>query len=145
MITSATKPAYELRVEGNVTANVGDTITQTISGANVFVLNKVVAGNVVFVTQNVTTAFTFSNLVPSTYSINVNGALQANAYPASMTLAGKVDANGNVTISSDDTLTTESVFNTTGSVTATNGLGLGALGTGAGTTIEAFLWQDKYQ
>ena len=145
VFTSATKPAYELRVEGNVTANVGDSITQTISGANVFVLNNVVESNVVFVTQNLTTAFTFSNLVPSTYGLNVNGTLQANAYPQSMTLAGKVDSNGNVTISANATLTTEQIFNTVGSGTATNGLGLGSSGAGSGTTVESFLWQDKYQ
>lgn len=145
VLTSATKPAYELRMEGNITANVGDSITQTISGANVFVLNSVTASNVVFVTQNLTTAFTFSNLVPATYGLNVNGSLQANAYPESMTLAGQVDANGNVTISANATLTTEQVFNTVGSGTATNGLGLGAAGSGSGTTVESFLWEDPYQ
>ena len=142
----AEKPSYTLRLEGNITANVGDIISQSfISGANVFVLNNVVNSNVVIVTYNTTNEFVCGNIVAAGYGLLQNGVSIPGVYPQSMTLRGyNINANGNVTLSANTTVIKDTIWNKPGVGTATDGSGFGT-GTISNWTIqEAFLWSNPY-
>jgi hypothetical protein len=64
--------SYNLRLSGNISANVGDTITQTTSGANVTVIGTNLITSSLLVTYN-SGDFNYSNV-----TVQLSGNLQAN-------------------------------------------------------------------
>ena len=141
---SAENLGYILRLDGNITANVGDIITQSISGAEVLVSHSVSESSILFVTYNLPIGFTYGNLTAE-YSVSINNVL-VNAYPASMTLQGyNINSVGNVTIPTATTLITDKVWYKSGIGTATNGSGFGSGTIVEWTEQEKFLWDSPYQ
>lgn len=91
--TTVDNVTYKLTLNGNITANCGDYITQLNSNANAVVRGNVTSAKsvaVTFLTGNITTA-------------NANCVLQVNGIssvvaPNSISILGSVNAVGNVTI-----------------------------------------------
>ena len=136
--------AYILTLEGNITANAGDIITQSISNAGVIVSFNVVESSSVTVTYDLMNAFSFSN-VSAEYGISLNGTL-LDAYPQSMEIRGfNTNVEGNVTIDAGTTLIIDKSWYKPGpgTVTDCNGLGAGTISTW--TEQEKFLWDSPYQ
>jgi hypothetical protein len=70
--TTTSVISYNLRLSGNVSANVGDIITQTTSGTNVRVIGANLITSSLLVTYN-SGEFNYSNV-----TVNLSGNLQAN-------------------------------------------------------------------
>jgi hypothetical protein len=188
--TTTLTPTYNLRLDSNISANVGDVIAQTVSGSSVTVAGisdadtniVLVNGSVNFVFPSisiylgsnvtvsigdtvtesttgavltVTTAVTNANVIFARYdslellstagNVQINGganisltaslintsAVQAllindvavSVYPISQVLQGKVDPTGSVIIDANVTLQTANVWYELGATTASNGAG----------------------
>lgn len=129
--------SYVLNVDGLITANVGDFLTQSISSANVFVSHKVVNSNVIYVTSSSTNKFAYGNVVTD-YRLEVNGT-QSTVCPMSMDMNGNnLDEHGNITVLANTILTTDTIWHTPGV-----GLGQGTIN--SWTEQEKFLWNSPYQ
>lgn len=90
--TVTESPTYVLSLTGNISANVGDTITQRWGNANVTVRGNTVSQRSVAVAFNSGT-FNSNNLG----YLYVNGAA-TSVYVDSVNVLGQVQANGNVTV-----------------------------------------------
>ena len=133
-----------LQIEGTITANIGDIITQTISGANVFVSHNVIDSNLIFVTSEISNNFTYGNLDAS-YGLIINGTLIIGAYPQASTITGhNMDIDGNVTIIANTTLISDKIWNKIGVGVATDGSGFGSGTSSTWTEQETFLWANTY-
>ena len=91
--TTVDNVTYKLTLNGNITANCGDYITQLYSGANAVVRGNVTSAKsvaVTFLTGNITTAN--ANCI-----LRVNGVSSVVA-PNAISILGSVNAVGNVTI-----------------------------------------------
>jgi hypothetical protein len=120
--------SYTLQLSNVITANVGDTITQSTSGASATVLSfENPAGNLVLITYNNTNQFNFltGNIVAAS-NIAVNGAYTGNTYPITSNIAGKVDSVGNITVTANTVLQTANIWfnHGAGNLIATDGTGL---------------------
>lgn len=106
--TVSIQNSHTLTLSSNISANIGDTITQVTSGANARILGfEDVAGNLVLVSYNDEYRFDMlsGNLVPSS-NIAINGVYTGNIYPISSNIAGFVGltdgGNVNVIVTSTD-------------------------------------------
>ena len=118
--------SYTLTLSNSIQANVGDTITQALSGASATVLSfENLAGNLVLVNYNNTNQFNFltGNVVASS-NVAINGAYTGNVYPISSVIAGKVDSVGNITVTANTVLQTANIWLNLGANVATDGTGL---------------------
>jgi hypothetical protein len=149
--TVSTQNSFTLKLSSNVSANVGDTITQSTSGASATVLGfENVAGNLVLISYNNTNSFSMlsGNIVPSS-NIAINGLYTGNIYPISSNIAGFVGitdgGNVNVTVSSTDVavirantrLQQSNVWYNLGTSTATDGTGFEGATTPSALFIKA--------
>lgn len=106
--TVSTQNSYTLKLSSNISANVGDTITQTTSGANARILGfEDVAGNLVLVSYNNNYRFdVIAGNVVSNSNIAINGLYTGNIYPISSNIAGFIGltdgGNVNVTVTTTD-------------------------------------------
>jgi hypothetical protein len=129
--------SYVLSVEGTITVNVGDIITQNMSSANVFVSHKVINSNVLYVTSTSTNKFAYGNVVTD-YRLVINGT-QIPVYPLSMIVNGNtLDEYGNITVQANTTLITDHIWHT-------NGIGLGQGTITTWSEQEKFLWNAPFQ
>jgi len=71
--TTTSVVSYNLRLSGTVSANVGDIITQTTSGASATVVGANLITSSLLVTYNSAVNFSYSNV-----TVNLSGNLQAN-------------------------------------------------------------------
>ena len=118
--------SYELQLSNVITANVGDTITQYASGANVtFLSYGNAAVNSVIVSYNSTNQFNFltGNVIASS-NIAVNGTYTGNVYPINSNIAGSVNTAGNITVTNGTLLQTANIWLNLGTNVATDGTGL---------------------
>ena len=142
-------------LSGNITANIGDTITQSVSGAALTVAANVATdSNVTAVYTTVNTLHIGSGNIlingtdtgvyprnaganPTVIASNlaINGSYVANVYPLATELIGKIDSNGNVTVTANTILKTANVWYNVGASTATDGTGF----SGATTVPVLFL------
>jgi hypothetical protein len=140
--------AISVTVGANViTANVGDTITQSTTGTNATVLGfENTAGNILILAYNNANRFDFlSGNVVAISNVALNGTYTGNVYPISSNLAGYVGItdNGNVTVSATEIATIKSntplqqsnIWLNLGANVATDGTGL----LGAGTVPALFI------
>ena len=140
--------SYILTLDSNVTANVGDIITQSfISGANATVLGNVINSNKLLISYNSSNHFIAGNIISAGYGLTINN-INSNAYPVISTIAGsQVDNTGNIQIMSGSTVIKDSIWNKLGVNTPTNGSGLGSGGyyNTNNTEQEQFLWESTYR
>ena len=158
--TVTANPTQILRLNTNISANIGDTITQATSGANAKVLSyENVFGNLILVSYN--NAARFDMLVGNAIvasNIAINGVYTSNIilypngpiYPISSNIAGFIGltdgGNVNVTVSTSDVATINAnthlqqsnVWYNIGTGTATDGTGL----EGATTESALFIKQE---
>ena len=109
---SASNVSYALHLTGNITANVGDYITQKFASnsavsANLFVLGNVSTSSVVPV------IFVSGNLTALSNSISLNGNV-AGGGTVGVSQLGRINANGNVVISANTILATTTSWYTAG-------------------------------
>ena len=142
-ITSSTsysvsdKTTYTIALSGNISANVGDFITQLTSGTNVTVIGTSDSNtNKILVEYNGINNFNFTAAnIGVTSNLAINGTYTGNIYPISSNIAGyNINSIGNVLISANATLRTANVWYNTGAGAATDGTGF------EGATTEAVLF-----
>ena len=144
-------PSYFLGFSNVITANVGDTITQSTSGANATVLARETA-NLLIVSYNSALRFDYyptSGNVIATTNVAVNGSYTGNIYPTASNIAGFIGSTdaGNVTVDASSTVTIEAnarlqqsnVWYNAGATTATDGTGLAGALTAPALFIKAEL------
>jgi len=137
-----------ISLSGNVTANVGDYLTQPTSNANLRVVSATTGANILAVYTTLDTLQTIDGNVfvngvdtgtyPRTVGVSVNqlaniainGTYTSNAlvyndavYPLIDRLAGKINISGQVTIDANANLTTANVWYESGAFSAANGIG----------------------
>jgi hypothetical protein len=149
--TVSTASSYTLTLSANISANIGDTITQTTSGANAKVLAfEDVAGNIVLVSYNNSNRFDMlsGNIVPNS-NIAINGTYTSNTYPISSVIAGfkGLTDGGNVNVAVNGTsvaviqantrLQQSNVWYNLGTGVATDGTGFNGATTPAALFIKA--------
>jgi hypothetical protein len=135
-------------LSGNVTANVGDYLTQSTSNANLQVVSATTGANILAVYTTLDTLMTMDGNVfvngvntgtyPKTVGVSVNqlaniainGTYTSNTlvyndavYPLIDSLAGKINISGQVTIAANANLTTANVWYESGAFSAANGIG----------------------
>ena len=127
---------YELILSANITANVGDTITQFTSGTNATVLGKDHSvTNRIYVTYNSSADFNYlAANIGVTSNLAINGTYTGNIYPVSSSMVGNtypnfdsivgygINANGDVTVLAGNVIITNVWYNS-GASTATDGTG----------------------
>jgi hypothetical protein len=93
---------YKITLSANITANVGDYITQFVGNtANVRVLGKVTSGNVIAVDSIAGTFLTGSNIGTRVNVVSITGGVSSTtANVVTVAVLGSVFANGNVVLSS---------------------------------------------
>ena len=93
---------YKMTLSANITANVGDYITQFVGNtANVRVLGKVTSGNVIAVDRIAGTFLTGSNIGTRVNVVSITGGVSSTtANVVTVAVLGSVFANGNVVLSS---------------------------------------------
>jgi hypothetical protein len=137
----------------NISANVGDTVAQSLSGANLTVKTAAVNtnqltliynnafslvigfGNVTVNGQDANTRPVISTITTIETPIAINGVLSANVYPLNVAIQGLVNGAGQVTIAANTFLSTSKVWYNVGAGVATDGTGF----EGAITEPVAFL------
>lgn len=129
VITVTGNVAMNLTVNGNITANIGDFITQ--GSANTRVLQSVVSSSYVPVVALTGAISTVSNV-----SISINSVV-ANAHPIAYAPLGKVNSAGNITITSNTTAYTDTVWENAGVGKATDGNGIAGSHTLNGQFLQA--------
>jgi hypothetical protein len=132
-------PDVSVYLGSNVTVLVGDTITETTTGAVLTVTEAVTNANVIFARYN------SLELLSTVGNVQINGGANISLtaslintseeqtllindvalpiYPISQVLRGKVDSSGSVTINANVTLQTANVWYELGVTTAANGVG----------------------
>jgi hypothetical protein len=100
--------SYALTLTGNITANVGDYITQKFVSNSAISANAMVLGNVSNVSV-VPVSFISGNLTTSSNTVQINGS------PSGVTTVwvaklGMINANGNVTISANTVLAKSNIW-----------------------------------
>lgn len=166
LVNVAEKSSFILELEGNITANAGDSITQDfMSQANAYVLVSVVNSNRVLVNLNTTNPydmlayFTIGNIANAGYGLFVNGVIASDAYPVSFMQAGYqpplgvsqpqhypvIDPIGDTILPAGVSLITDRVWNKPGYNHATDGAGFGSGVASTWTEQESFLWNSPYQ
>jgi hypothetical protein len=137
-----------VELSGNVSVNTGDLIVQTVSGAELRVSRAIIDSNRVYVVyQNThdimvglgniqingqqTSVYPINRTYNSTISneIAVDGSAQLLVCPVSISLAGKTDANGNVTLATGTKVLQDRIWYTAGVETVANGEGMDATST----------------
>jgi hypothetical protein len=113
----------KLQLTSNITANIGDYITQRFGNATV-AANLKVLGNVVS-TANVAVikiSGTVTNLSGNT--IRINGAINSANVIGQPTVIGTVNSAGNVTVTANTQVTKANAWYTLGGSTPSDGTGL---------------------
>jgi hypothetical protein len=95
VFTVADNPTYKVTLTGNITANVGDVITQRYSNANVIVRGNVTSGKSVAVVYQ-SGIFTTANANCVLY---INGTITSVA-PNAVAILGSVNSDGTVVVTS---------------------------------------------
>jgi hypothetical protein len=132
-------PDISIYLGSNVTVSIGDTVTESTTGAVLTVTEAVTNANVIFARYNsLELLSTVGNvqingganisLTASLINTSVEQALLINdvalpIYPISQVLRGKVDSTGSVTINANVTLHTDNVWYELGAFSAANGVG----------------------
>ena len=131
------KTTYTLTLSGNISANVGDFITQITSGTNVTVVGTSDSStNKILVEYNGINNFNFiAANIGITSNLAINGTYTNDIYPISSNIAGyNINSTGDVVISANTTLRTANVWYNLGAGAATDGTGF------EGATTEAVLF-----
>ena len=121
--TSTGNVSLKLQLTSNITANIGDYITQRFGNATV-AANLKVLGNVVS-TANVAVikiSGTVTNLSGNT--IRINGAINSANVIGQPTVIGTVNSAGNVTVTANTQVTKANAWYTLGGSTPSDGTGL---------------------
>jgi hypothetical protein len=104
--------SYALHLISNITANVGDYITQKFTSNSAVAANLFVLGNVV-ASSTVPVIFVSGNLTLLSNTVSLNGTT-AGGGVARITQLGSISANGNAVISANTVLATTTSWYTTG-------------------------------
>jgi hypothetical protein len=141
----------------NISANVGDTVAQSLSGANLTVKTAAVNtnqltliynnafslvlgfGNVTVNGQDANARPVISTITTIETPIAINGVLSANVYPLNVAIQGLVNGAGQVTIAANTFLSTSQVWYNVGTGAATDGTGFEGAITGPVTFLKAKL------
>jgi len=136
--TSAGTVTYRLNLSGNITANVGDFITQATTSANATVIGSDIANSdSVLINYNSSQTFTANTSVSA--NVAVNGTYTTNVFVESTALEGTVDADGEVTLLKGTKIKTANSWYNLGTTTATDGTGL----SGSTTKQALFLKEES--